>query len=223
MKFTAYSSTPLLLMLQPSTVFISDTQSLPFKAYEPTIEIRDRKTRSVFLEASYTVETGEAERIAVDWTAKGGSGGTSCKWQHVYSSVQRCYSRFAVESHLQSQRAAVKMLHDRILVLVKYVTEVIAGTPRLLDAFLSIGLTFGRQDRLQKTTRRYALSQPSSHRFLPLRTRTSGRSSIQYVSNPRLFYETHAVMSYARNTRTCSSQRTCQRSQNLQASSTMYV
>ena len=32
-----------------------------------------------------------------------------------------------VESHLQTQRAAVKMLHDRILLLVKYVTDVIAG------------------------------------------------------------------------------------------------
>jgi hypothetical protein len=35
---------------------------------------------------------------------------------------------FAVESHLQSQRAAVKMLHERILVLVQYMTNVIAGT-----------------------------------------------------------------------------------------------
>lgn len=77
-QFTAYSSTPLLLILQPSTVFVTDNgQSLPFKAYEPTIEIRERKTRTVFIEASYTVETGEAERIAVDWTARGGSSGTS--------------------------------------------------------------------------------------------------------------------------------------------------
>ncbi|KIP06949.1 hypothetical protein PHLGIDRAFT_35717 [Phlebiopsis gigantea 11061_1 CR5-6] len=109
-QFTPYSSTPILLMLQPSTAAVSDTQSLPFKAYEPTIEIRDRKTRAVFVEASYTVETGEAERIAVDWTARGGSGGTS------------------LESHLQSQRAAVKMLHDRILLLVKYVADVVAGS-----------------------------------------------------------------------------------------------
>lgn len=71
-------------MLQPSTAAVSDTQSLPFKAYEPTIEIRDRKTRAVFVEASYTVETGEAERIAVDWTARGGSGGTSCMWKYEY-------------------------------------------------------------------------------------------------------------------------------------------
>ena len=34
---------------------------------------------------------------------------------------------FPVESHLQTQRAAVKMLHDRILVLVDYVKAVLSG------------------------------------------------------------------------------------------------
>ncbi|TFK93563.1 COP9 signalosome subunit 6 [Polyporus arcularius HHB13444] len=115
-QFTAYSSTPLLLIMQPSTVFATASdasgQTLPLKAYEPTIEMRDRKSRSVFIEASYTVETGEAERIAVDWTAKGGEGGTS------------------LESHLQTQRAAVKMLHDRIMLLTKYVSDVIAGSAK---------------------------------------------------------------------------------------------
>ena len=83
LQFTLYSSTPLLLIMQPSTIFAAAAdasgQSLPLKAYEPTIEMRDRKSRSVFIEATYSVETGEAERIAVDWTAKGGSGGTSRK------------------------------------------------------------------------------------------------------------------------------------------------
>ncbi|CDO70241.1 hypothetical protein BN946_scf184942.g41 [Trametes cinnabarina] len=112
-QFTPYSSTPLLLVMQPSTVFAASADasgSLPLKAYEPSVEIRDRKTRSVFIEAPFSVETGEAERIAVDYAAKGGSGGTS------------------LESHLQTQRAAVKMLYDRILLLVKYVSDVIAGS-----------------------------------------------------------------------------------------------
>ncbi|KAI0067950.1 COP9 signalosome subunit 6 [Artomyces pyxidatus] len=113
-QFTAYSSTPLLLLLQPSASAgpgSSDVtaQHLPLKAYEPTIEIRDRTSRSVFIEAPFSVETGEAERIAVDWTARGGEGGTS------------------LESHLQTQRAAVKMLHDRIVLLVQYVKDVISG------------------------------------------------------------------------------------------------
>ncbi|KAG6381380.1 maintenance of mitochondrial structure and function-domain-containing protein [Boletus reticuloceps] len=112
-QFTGFCSTPLLLLLQPSSSVSSASditgQTLPFKAYEPSVEIRDKKTRSVFIEAPYKVETGEAERIAVDWTAKGGGGNTS------------------LESHLQAQRAAVKMLHERILVLVQYVTNVLAG------------------------------------------------------------------------------------------------
>ncbi|KAH8100473.1 COP9 signalosome subunit 6 [Cristinia sonorae] len=128
-QFTVYSSTPLLLMLQPMIRLASadpTAQTLPFKAYEPTIEIRENKSRAVFIEASFSVETGEAERIAVDWTAKGGASGTS------------------LESHLHSQRAAVKMLHDRILVLVRYVSEVISGqatkdhaTLRSLSALVS--------------------------------------------------------------------------------------
>ncbi|KAK7064535.1 COP9 signalosome complex subunit 6 [Favolaschia claudopus] len=112
-QFTGYCSTPLLLLLQPSISLVASSdvnaQNLPFKAYEPTIELRDRKSRSVYIEVPYKVETGEAERIAVDWTARGGGSGTS------------------LESHLQTQRAAVKMLHDRIMVLVKYVSDVVAG------------------------------------------------------------------------------------------------
>ena len=82
LQFTKYCSAPLLLILQPSLALISNSdlnaQTLPFKAYEPTIELRDRKSRSVYIEVPYTVETGEAERIAVDWTARGGGSGTSC-------------------------------------------------------------------------------------------------------------------------------------------------
>jgi COP9 signalosome complex subunit 6 len=81
-QFTGYCSTPLLLLLQPFPSQRStpgtNVPALPFKAYEPTVEIKDRKSRSVFIEASFNVETGEAERIAVDWTARGGGGGTSC-------------------------------------------------------------------------------------------------------------------------------------------------
>lgn len=46
----------------------------------------------------------------MDWSAKGGEGGTS------------------LESHIQTQRAAVKMLHDRIKILASYVAGVLAGS-----------------------------------------------------------------------------------------------
>ncbi|KAI9511796.1 COP9 signalosome subunit 6 [Russula earlei] len=111
-QFSLYCSNPLLLILQPiHTVSVNVTLGhLPIRAYEPTIEIRDHAPRSVYIEAPFSVETGEAERIAVDTTARGGEGGTS------------------LESHLQTQRAAVKMLHDRILVLVDYLRGVLSGS-----------------------------------------------------------------------------------------------
>lgn len=159
-QFTAYSSTPLLLILQPSTVYVTDSgQSLPFKAYEPTIEIRDRKTRAVFIEASFTVETGEAERIAVDWTARGGSGGTSCECRISTYLCQFVTYTDLVESHLQTQRAAVKMLHDRILLLVQYVTEVIAGEHSARTSsptFECVYNSFVSQDLRRKIMLRYA-------------------------------------------------------------------
>ncbi|KAH6917589.1 maintenance of mitochondrial structure and function-domain-containing protein [Coprinopsis sp. MPI-PUGE-AT-0042] len=113
-QFTGYCSTPLLLLLQPALALGGgpSSQTLPFKAYEPTVEIKERTSRSVFVEVPYGVETGEAERIAVDWTARGGG------------------SRTSLESHLSTQRSAVKMLHERILLLVKYVTDAVAGTAK---------------------------------------------------------------------------------------------
>ena len=46
--------------------------------YEPIVEIRDRAARTVYVEVPEKIETGEAERIAVDWTARGGEGTGSC-------------------------------------------------------------------------------------------------------------------------------------------------
>jgi COP9 signalosome complex subunit 6 len=66
-----------MLLLQPS--FQGGSQSLPFRAFEPTMEIRDRRSLTFFINVPYTVETGEAERIAVDFTGKGGEQG-STRW-----------------------------------------------------------------------------------------------------------------------------------------------
>ena len=81
-QFLAYTPNPILVILQPfgaSSTVDASGQTLPLKAYEPTVEIRERKSRNVFVEATFAIETGEAERIAVDWSAKGGEGGTSCE------------------------------------------------------------------------------------------------------------------------------------------------
>lgn len=85
-QFTNYTSSPLLLILQPAGLAAAGiggkgegNQSLPLSLYEPTVEIHERVSRNMLLQVEYKVETGEAERIAVDWSAKGGEGGGSCK------------------------------------------------------------------------------------------------------------------------------------------------
>jgi len=66
----------------------------------------------MFVEVPEKIETGEAERIAVDWTARGGEGSSN------------------LASYLQTQRSAIKMLHERLSVLVEYVSGAVAGTAR---------------------------------------------------------------------------------------------
>lgn len=132
MEFVA---TPLLVMLTQCGCVNPKLQSLPIKAYEPTIEVHERKSRNVYVEISLKIETGEAERIAVDWTARDGAGGGSCKSPRSCPSERLSDKRLPhsflivalVVSHLQTQRAAIQMLQSRISVLVKYVSSVLAG------------------------------------------------------------------------------------------------
>jgi COP9 signalosome complex subunit 6 len=72
-----------MLLLQPKAPLSS--QSLPIKVYEPTVEIRERRSRTVFIDVPYTVETGEAERIAVDFTGKGNDGTASRLSSSIFS------------------------------------------------------------------------------------------------------------------------------------------
>lgn len=77
-QFTIHTPTPLLLVLSPDSI-VAGGQSLPLTVYEPIVEIKDRQARTTFIEVPEKIETGEAERIAVDWTAKGGEGSSSRK------------------------------------------------------------------------------------------------------------------------------------------------
>ncbi|RKP26343.1 Rpn11/EIF3F C-terminal domain-containing protein [Syncephalis pseudoplumigaleata] len=66
---------------------------------------------------AYTLETAEAERIAVDHVAKLGTQGTTVPGEQVSSVV----------SQLTNQRGAVQMLHDRVGLLRDYVKAVQQG------------------------------------------------------------------------------------------------
>jgi hypothetical protein len=82
-QFVTYTQNPLFLILQPGLQGVQaggvgkteQQQQLPISVYEPTLGLGTNRT--MLIKVEYKVETGEAERIAVDWTSKGGEGGGS--------------------------------------------------------------------------------------------------------------------------------------------------
>lgn len=144
-QFATYTQNPLLLLLQPGLPGVQapgtsgkseQQQQLPLSLYEPTLGLGTNRT--MLIKVEYKVETGEAERIAVDWTAKGGEGGGSCTCDLSFLSFSSSRSTFnsfplpcscpSVISHLQSQRAATQMLHARIGIIISYVENLIKGS-----------------------------------------------------------------------------------------------
>lgn len=75
----AYNETPLFLQLSPDSV--THGKDLPVTIYESVTEIVDNQPQTKFIVAPYRVETGEAERVAVDHASKStsaGAGDSAC-------------------------------------------------------------------------------------------------------------------------------------------------
>jgi len=66
---------PIFLLFDPSPS--PTAQDLPIKIYESALSesaAEDRDPKETFVQLAYGVETGEAERIAVDGVSRGGQG-----------------------------------------------------------------------------------------------------------------------------------------------------
>ncbi|TYJ55320.1 hypothetical protein B9479_004043 [Cryptococcus floricola] len=106
------SESPIFLLFNPHPA--PEAQNLPLNIYESAevavtggaeaVEGGDIK----FVELAYGIETGEAERIAVDGVVKGGTA-----------------EEDSAVGHLTTQRNAIKMLFDRIEILQKYISGVV--------------------------------------------------------------------------------------------------
>ncbi|GFZ51424.1 hypothetical protein JCM24511_09186 [Saitozyma sp. JCM 24511] len=101
--------TPIFLLFHPSS---TSNQDLPVTIYESALAegSNDDESAGKFVELEYGIETGEAERIAVDGVSRGDMGGGD---------------EDSVVGNLSTQRNAIRMLYDRILILVAYVEAVI--------------------------------------------------------------------------------------------------
>ncbi|WVO18308.1 hypothetical protein L204_106023 [Cryptococcus depauperatus] len=107
-QFLSLLETPVFLLFNPDPP--PESQNLPITIFESAVitENGEDGEEGKFVKLEYGVETGEAERIAVHGVVKGGIGG----------------EEDAAVSHLTTQRNAIRMLYDRIGILLRYVSGV---------------------------------------------------------------------------------------------------
>jgi len=107
-QIETYNESPLLLILDSETK--PGNQTLPIVLWETTVKVVEDKPRVVFTRVPYTIETTEAERIAVDHVANVSSG------------------RSLLTSHLSTLQSAIKMLNLRVKIITRFVKESKDGT-----------------------------------------------------------------------------------------------
>lgn len=121
-----YNESPLFLQLSPSQKTIDQARSkgeLPIGIYETFVDVSqsirpdqgetaglEKGPDMYFRPANYQIETGEAERIAVDHTSK--------------PPVDDGDGQSSLIANLTTQQNAIKMLLDRIQSIVSYVDDV---------------------------------------------------------------------------------------------------
>ncbi|KAK6947169.1 Rpn11/EIF3F, C-terminal [Dillenia turbinata] len=106
------NESPVYVLLNPS---INHAQKdLPVTIYESELHVIDGIPQLIFVRASYTIETVEAERISVDHVAhlKPSDGGSAAT---------------QLAAHLTSIHSAIKMLNSRIRVLHHYLLAMQKG------------------------------------------------------------------------------------------------
>ena len=76
----AYNETPIFVQLHQTVSSFENAEvngELPIRVYESVVEMVQGETTNFFVPVGFKIETGEAERIAVDHASKAGaeSGG----------------------------------------------------------------------------------------------------------------------------------------------------
>jgi len=100
-----FNESPLYLLLDPSTS--KHHKELPVTIYESELRIVNDVPTMVFSKAPYKIETGEAERIAVDHIAHVSPSGTS--------------EGSMLIGHLNGMQNAINMLHIRIKLILAFI------------------------------------------------------------------------------------------------------
>nr|CAG4640992.1 EOG090X08T4 [Eulimnadia texana] len=103
------NESPVFLKMNP----FARHSDLPISMYESVIDLINGNATMLFVELSYTLATEEAERIGVDHVARVATGDAG-DISHV-------------AEHLQAQHSAVKMLANRVRLILEYVRAMQRG------------------------------------------------------------------------------------------------
>eukprot|EP01087_Luapelamoeba_hula_P003084 TRINITY_DN12905_c0_g1_i1.p1 TRINITY_DN12905_c0_g1~~TRINITY_DN12905_c0_g1_i1.p1 ORF type:complete len:323 (-),score=60.05 TRINITY_DN12905_c0_g1_i1:143-1111(-) len=115
-QFLLFNESPLYLLLDPVASKLT-TKGLPISIFESELRIINDEPTMLFSKVNYKIETGEAERIAVDHVA------------HVTASGAEPGSQMT--AHLNGVHNAIKMLHNKIRVLLMFLEATRSGQMKL--------------------------------------------------------------------------------------------
>ncbi|KAH8311499.1 hypothetical protein KR044_006646 [Drosophila immigrans] len=101
---------PIMLQLHP---LARSVDQLPVKLFESLIDLVDGEATMLFVPLTYTLATEEAERIGVDHVAR--------------MTTNESGEKSVVAEHLVAQDSAIKMLNERIKIVLRYIKDVEAG------------------------------------------------------------------------------------------------
>ncbi|XP_054160880.1 COP9 signalosome complex subunit 6-like [Oppia nitens] len=104
------NESPLFMKLNPMTRHTG----LPLKLYESVIDLVNGKATMLFVDIPYHLATEEAERIGLDHMARMTS--TTTQSGQMTNSL--------VAEHLRVQYSAVKMLRDRVRLILDYIRDI---------------------------------------------------------------------------------------------------
>lgn len=103
------NESPICLMLNP----MARQTDLPVSIFESVIDLVNGQATVLFVQLEYTLATEEAERIGVDHVARVSSGDSE--------------NSSSLAEHLQAQHGAIKMLHNRVKLILQYISAVEKG------------------------------------------------------------------------------------------------
>jgi len=112
-QISEVNESPLYLLLDTVACGRPDTKDLPISILESELRMIEDKPTMLFVKVPYKIETGEAERIAVDHVAKITPSGS--------------VSGSQLTAHLMGVHNSISMLAVRIKILLQFLNAVKAG------------------------------------------------------------------------------------------------